>query len=69
MKRLSFYITFLCVIFGIGISTSFADPILTRSATPPIVGPILADTTGAGNAGTGIFEWDGTTVLPPISGT
>ena len=64
MKRLSFYTALLCIIFSTSMSISFAG----QSPNPPVVGVIPADTTGAGSAGTGIFNWE-STVLPPISGT
>ncbi len=63
MKRLSFYITLLCIVLGTGVSISFAQP-----SAIPIIGVIPADTTGVGNAGTGIFNWD-TPLIPPVSGT
>lgn len=67
MKRISLYITLLCITFSASVTISFAAT-STRSPNAPIAGEIPADTTGAGNAGTGIFNWEAT-VLPPISGT
>lgn len=52
MKHLSFFIPFLCIIFGMSISVSFAAPSSTLSTTAPIVG------TGAGeNAGKILFDY------------
>jgi hypothetical protein len=68
MKRLlKPFFGFSALLIGTWHATAHAA--VTIQPRPPIVGSVAEDVTGAGNAGSGVFDWNGSVLIPPADGS